>query len=271
MSPSRNLFITALFLMTSISSSCATAQNIQPNIAQRSQKNSTQPKIKLLFSDAFVDKEKNLPMPERYYKIVKQIEDGLNIQFNIQLYPWNRAVNIATTQGELIFALSQTPERLAIFTFSEPVADNYLWLVTRADNVFPYSKIEDLKGKSIDIFRGAKYGGDFDKNKDTLFKIEESSGTYMQRLLRLHLGRVDAMIYSSEFDQAKDVEKQINHIVKHELQKSENDNHYNFKVLAIPIAKDSIRLAILKGYNEELITNINQLIKKSQNTAKKSP
>jgi polar amino acid transport system substrate-binding protein len=266
-------FTSILFLMTSVISSNALSQNIPPNTLNTpSTPNQINPKkINLLFSDAFVDKKKNLPMTERFYEIIKQFEEGLNVQFNIQLYPWNRAVSIATTQGELIFALSQTEERLKIFTFSEPVTHNYLWLVTRADKVFHYAKIEDLKGKTIDTFRGAKYGGDFDKNINVLFKIEESSGSYSQRLLRLHKNRVDAMVYSCEYSQAKEVEKQIKNIVKTDLQKNKEDNQYNFKVLPIPITKDSVRFAILKGSNEQLIININQLIKKLQSTNNKTP
>lgn len=260
--------------MTLFSSSFAAAHDTQQFIPTSTQQNSIQPKINLLFSDSFVDKKKKLPMPERYYSIVKQLEIALNIEFNIQLYPWNRAVNIAESKGELIFGLSKTPDRLAIFTFSDPVAQNYIWLVTRADKVFPYTKIEDLKGKTIDIFRGAKYGGEFDKNKDILFKIEESSGTYSQRLLRLHLQRVDAMIFSSEYSQSNEVEKQIYDIVKNELQQDNEDKiketPYNFKVLPIPVTKDILRFAILTGRNEELINNINRFIKKLQTSSNKS-
>lgn len=263
--------IASLISISLTNTSQATEQNISQNNTKNTQQNETQKKITLLFSDAFIDKENNLPMPERYYKLIKQIEEGLNIEFSIQLYPWNRAVNIATTQGELIFALSQTPERLALFTFSEPILYNYIWLVTRADKAFSYNKIKDLKGKTIDIFRGAKYGGDFDKNKNILFKIEEGSGSYSQRLLRLQKNRVDAMVFSSEHSQAKDVEKQINDIVKNELQQNKEDTQYNFKVIPIPITKDSIRFAILKGSNEQLITNINQFIKKLQNSNNKTP
>jgi polar amino acid transport system substrate-binding protein len=227
-------------------------------------------KVTLLFSDAFVDKEKNLPMPERFYSFLKKIEKELNIEFNIQLYPWNRALNLATTQGDLIFGISLTAEREKIFSFSEPVTSNNMWLVTRAENYFTYTNIEDLKGKTIDIFRGAKYGGEFDRAKDTLFKIEESTGTYSQRLNRLHNKRVDAMIFGSEFTDEKDVEMQVNEIVKNELSKMDSSTPYKFRVLANPIFKDNVRFAILKGKNEQLINNISEAILKIRNKKPKT-
>jgi polar amino acid transport system substrate-binding protein len=227
-----------------------------------SQPSHAQIKIELLFSDAFVDKEKNQPMPDRLYKPLKQLEKKLSIEFDIKIYPWNRAVHMASTEGKLILALSQTAEREKIFKFTEPITTNYIWLVTRKDGTFPYASMKDLKGKTIGIFRGAKYGGEFDELKNKLFEIEESSGSYVERLLKLHNKRFDAMAFAIDNKNAIEVEKLVNDILKTDPNHKSTKDQFQFKVIPIPLFKDHVRIAALRGYHDKLIDDINHYLLK---------
>ncbi len=219
-----------------------------PSLAQ------TQTRVPLLFGENKNEKGEFVPMPERFTKIFQFIEKDLHIKFDLQMYPWNRAVKIASTEGGLIFGLSITAEREQIFTFSEPAVYNYLWLVTRTDKKFEYSKLLDLRGKTIGVVRGSKYGGEFDTQKNTLFKVDDDIDAYGPRLQKVLTHRVDAMIIASPFTDAIDVERQVNAIKIDE--KDNSGIQPRFSVLPKPVLKDGIRFAQLKGQNERLIQQI---------------
>jgi hypothetical protein len=223
-----------------------------------------QTKVSLLFGENRNEKGELNPIPERFTKVFTAIEKDLNIQFRLQIYPWNRAVKIASTEGGLIFGLSLTPERAKIFNFSEPVVYQYLWLVTRADQQFEYKTIQDLKGKTVGVVRGSKYGGEFDQLKNVLFKADDDIDAYGPRLKKLSNKRIDAMIFASPLTNSKEVEKLISDIkIPNE---NGNDTASNqvvrFAVLPVPVLKDGIRFASLKGQNENMIKGIDRTLAK---------
>ncbi len=234
---------------------CLLAQlSITPSAAQT--------KVNLLFGENRNEKGELNPIPERFTNVFARIEKDLNIQFRLQMYPWNRAVKIASTEGGLIFGLSLTPERAEIFNFSEPVVYQYLWLVTRADQQFDYKTIQDLKGKTIGVVRGSKYGGEFDQLKNILFKADDDIDAYGPRLKKLSNKRIDAMIFASPLTNPKDVEKLISNIKIPNENNNENSpsQTIRFAVLPVPVLKDGIRFASLKGQNEKLIKDIDRIL-----------
>lgn len=221
--------------------------------------------VPLLFPENRNDKGDIVPVPERLLKILNLIEKELSIQFKFSFYPWNRAVNIASNEGGLIFGLSITPEREKTFTFSEPALYNYLWIVTCAGEEFSFSSIEDLKGKTIGVLRGSKYGGAFDQQKNKLFKVEDDVDAYSARLKKLHNRRMNAIVFASPLTSASEVEAVVNNIIPDESEKSQRTsliNTYVFSVLQTPILKDSLRFASFNGHDDELISRINKAIAK---------
>lgn len=223
-----------------------------------------QTKVPLLFGENRNEKGELNPIPERFTSIFAAIEKDHNIQFSLQIYPWNRAVKIASTEGGLIFGLSLTPERAEIFRFSEPVVYQYLWLVTRADQQFPFNTIEDLKGKTIGVVRGSKYGGEFDRLKNVLFKTDDNIDAYGPRLKKLQNRRIDAMIFASPLTNHKEVEALIKTIKIPQENETDLSAHQvtRFSVLPIPVLKDGIRFALLKGKNDKLISDIDRTLSK---------
>lgn len=219
-----------------------------------------QTRVPLLFGENKNEKGEFVPMPERFTKIFQFIEKDLKIKFALQMYPWNRAVKIASTEGGLIFGLSATPEREQLFYFSEPAVYNYLWLVTRSDRTFDYRNLNDLKGKTIGVVRGSKYGGDFDAQKNILFKVDDDIDAYGARLQKVLTRRVDAMIIASPHLDHKEVELKVNAIKIDEHDQLAAGKR--FSVLPQAVLKDGIRFAQLKGQNDTLIKRISVAINK---------
>jgi polar amino acid transport system substrate-binding protein len=221
-----------------------------------------QTKVPLLFGENKNEKGELIPLGDRFSKVFSAIEKDLGIKFELQMYPWNRAVKLAGNGHALIFGLSLTPEREAIFTFSEPAMYQYLWLVTRADKQFDFNKLEDLRGKTIGVVRGSKYGGEFDAQKGNLFKTDDDIDAYGPRLKKVLGQRIDAMIFSSPLTDPKEVEKQVNAIKLYSDTAVAPSPNNPFAVLPVPILKDGIRFAIAKGKDDELIRRINVSLQK---------
>ncbi|MFZ6820234.1 substrate-binding periplasmic protein [Undibacterium sp. Ji22W] len=239
-------FVAALILLFGISFQTAIAQT----------------KVPLLFGENRNEKGDLYPIPERFTKIFSAIEKDLSIQFQLQIYPWNRAVKIASTEGGLIFGLSITPERADIFSFSDPVVYQYLWLITRSDRQFPFKSLQDLKGKTIGVVRGSKYGGEFDQQKNILFKTDDDIDAYGTRLKKLSNKQIDAIIFASPLTDAKEVEKIVNAIKIPTENETASAIQARFSVLPVPVLRDGIRFAILRGQNEKLIDGINSSLKR---------
>lgn len=221
-----------------------------------------QTKVPLLFGENKNEKGELIPLGDRFTKVFSAIEKDVGIKFDLQMYPWNRAVKLAGTGHALIFGLSRTPEREEIFTFSEPAMYQYLWLVTRSDRQFSFNKLDDLKGKTIGVVRGSKYGGEFDAQKNKLFKTDDDIDAYAPRLKKVLSQRIDAMIFASGLTDAKEVEKIVNSIKLYKDAELQTTSDVQFSVLPIPVLKDGICFAILKGKNDTLIKNINKSLQR---------
>lgn len=223
--------------------------------------------VPLLFGENKNNKGEQLPMPPAISQFLGYFEKQLAIKFEIKNYPWNRAVLMANYEGDLIFGISITSEREKTLHFSEPVFYNYIWLVTRSDSAFPFSTLQDLKGKKIGIIRGSHYGDEFDSQKNKLFTVEDDVNAYAPRLKKLLTKRMDAMLFASTETNSKIVEQQVNRILQSE-ETTDNNNRKenNFRVLPIPLLKDGIRFAIRTDRDNGVITKLNKVIEKGKQT-----
>lgn len=230
------------------------------------QNSNAQTPVPLLFGENKNDKGEQLPMPLKVAKFLGYFEKQLVVKFKIQNYPWNRAVLMANYDGDLIFGVSITSEREKTLHFSEPVFYNYVWLVTRSDGTFPFSTLQDLKGKKIGIIRGSHYGDAFDNQKNKLFKIENDVNAYAPRLKKLLTKRMDAMLFASSETNVKIVEQQVNEIMLSEETDHSKLGENNFRVLPVPLLKDGIRFAIRADKDNGMIEKLNKAIEKGNQT-----
>jgi hypothetical protein len=201
-------------------------------------------------------------------ELIQFIEEDLNIQFNKKFLPWNRAIAIAQQTNQLIFGLSQTESRLQLFNFSEPAIHHYIWLITLKENQFDFKSLQDLKGKRIGILRGSFYGGEFDKQRNQLFQVEDDINSIEARVEKLHNRRMDSFILSSIHHNSKDVERHIGKILQTN-QKINSTHLHDIAVLEQPVLKDDMRFALRKGGQSDLLPKINSSLEKYHRTHKK--
>lgn len=127
--------------------------------------------------------------------ILKYIEVKSSLDFNIRLYPWKRAYDMAQKGEAAIIGLSKNNERLSIFDYSKPIYYDEVVLVVCKGKEFEFNKIEDLKGKVIGGTSGASYGEEYDYAAKSVFKLD-IAGNYQQKLLKLLSGHLDAVVVS---------------------------------------------------------------------------
>ncbi len=225
--------------------------------------------VPLLMGESLDDTGKQKPINDRQRRQLDYFERDLNIQFEIRRYPWIRAERNAIESGNLIFGLSKSPERLKVFRFSDMVAANNLWLVTRSDRKFTFNTMEDLHGKTLGAVRGYSYGQPFDGARNSIFKVEDDVSSRELRLKRLMLGRVDAiLIYQPYAETAAEIESNINTFMEAHLADIKVPAGVSFSVLPKPMQMDNqVYFAIAKQKDDGLIDKINASLARQRRSA----
>ena len=95
----------------------------------------------------------------------------------------------------LIFGVSKPKNGSKVLNFSEALYEDQIWLVTRCDSMFPFRTLQDLKGKTIGVVRGASSGEEFDAQANKLFRVEDDTGATQGRFTKLLQRRMDALVY----------------------------------------------------------------------------
>lgn len=211
-----------------------------------------------------------LPQPA-FRNTIEFVERGLDVGFEVRRYPWNRLLQNLNSGEGLAFGLSKNTARLQTLHFSDPVYVNYVWLVTRSDAVFPFSGMQDLKGKSLGINRGASFGDEFDRKKNILFTAEEDAYGLQSRLRKLLNNRMDAIIYQNRNADPEQVELMLNRRVMEDMPEIRMPPGVVFRVLRKPLMTDNIHFAIRAQNDDGIIKKINAVIargKKSGDLAK---
>ena len=93
--------------------------------------------------------------------ILNEISNRTGIDFEIELSPWARAFNSATSRDGGIYGFSKTKERVEQFDYTDVMFYDDIILVTLKGKEFPFRSMEDLRGKVVGITRGARYGKEF--------------------------------------------------------------------------------------------------------------
>ncbi|MBC3919003.1 amino acid ABC transporter substrate-binding protein [Undibacterium sp. CY18W] len=106
--------------------------------------------------------------------------------------PWARAVQMAERGEGVICSLSKTPEREMLFNYSNAVLVDRVVIVTLKKRNLVAASLADLKGMTIGVNRGSKYGTKYIEELPMVNLDEDNSG--VSRLRKLVLGRIDAAI-----------------------------------------------------------------------------
>jgi ABC-type amino acid transport substrate-binding protein len=163
-------------------------------------------------------------------------------EYVIKLSPWKRAYELALRGEGGLVGVSVNQERVMHFDFSKSIYDDNIQIVTLKGKQFSFTKLEDLKGKTIGGVNGASYGEDVDQAiAKGLFIVERDVGQ-AGRLRKLLAGRLDAAFIGNGkagFDAIVDSQAEL------------RNYKAQFVVLPQPLTRDPLHLAFPKSMGKE--------------------
>ena len=170
--------------------------------------------------------------------LLKLVSNKSGDTYELRLYPWKRAYENAQRGDGAILGLSMTPERQALFDFSEPVYYNELQLVVSKGNEFAFTKLEDLKDRTVGGGAGVSYGPDVDQALVSgVFAMERDSDA-SARLQRVLMGQLQVAIIGHGMPG-------LEYVVKGHPRLS--SRRAELSVLPKPLARDPLYLAAAKS------------------------
>lgn len=88
-------------------------------------------------------------------EVMKEVALRLGLRIDITILPWPRMLSMMRN-GELdcMFAAFHTPERASYMQFTQiPIHVSRLAVYTHSTNAFPFTRLEDLRGRRIGLIR----------------------------------------------------------------------------------------------------------------------
>lgn len=176
----------------------------------------------------------------------------MNVEFEVNLLPWPRAVYMANKGYGAILGFSITAERKKSFDYSDVVFWDEVYIVVKKDKKFTFNTVDDLKDKIGALVRGARYGQEFEEGrKNNKLKIVWTNSV-TQRLLLVLRERVDYTFVPGVYG--------LDMALKNDEQLLKYKNE--FFILPIPIFRDSNHLAFSKSLNmRHFLNKFDQVIK----------
>jgi ABC-type amino acid transport substrate-binding protein len=176
--------------------------------------------------------------------------------YELQLYPWARAYQMAKDGEGAIIGLSMNSERLKIFDYSEPLYHDDLMVVVKKGKEFSFQSVDDLKGKVVGVSRGTSYGDVFDKAvENKVFKVYEVA-RIVQALQMTVTERLDAVLIGPGAAGVKQVVASQNLIRPDEI-----------SILPVPFKRDAKYLGVLKSHEmKSFVADFNAALKKGKET-----
>ena len=223
------------------------------------------PIVPLLLSEEVDEKNVLTPIPKEAAAIIQYLEASIELRFEVRRYPWKRALENAKYGEAIIFGISKTPERLQKLIFSEPIFTDQTWLVTRCDARFKFNKLQDLKGKTIGVVRGASFGDEFDQQSNILFKVEDDTGSNPGRFRKLFNHRMDALTYYQSNIVASKLEVNLNKLYAHNFSTPNKPQEHIFCVLPKPVSSVTIHFAVAKNQDMRYFNMIDKALLRAKN------
>ena len=122
----------------------------------------------------------------------EQVEEILHrsgLKYEMQVYPWARALHLAQTQAfTCVFTTSNTPERRDLFKWVEPLSINMSVLIKHQDTGFNIDAMDEAKSYRIGV-QNQDVAETF--LRDQGFKQLDRADDATKSVLKLFAGRVD--------------------------------------------------------------------------------
>ncbi|MDM4766733.1 transporter substrate-binding domain-containing protein [Pelomonas sp. SE-A7] len=174
--------------------------------------------------------------PEFVQKLLKLVAEGGGFEWQVQVVPWARALQLAELGQAIAFGVARNSHREAVFEFSETVYTNNVWLVARRDQRLSFARLEDLRGRRICVRRGTSYGDAFDAARGQLFQVEQVDGDLRSRVRMMLGGRCD-LVPGSHRSSRAGFERRL----------AEGANFLpQVEVLPTPLSSESIHFAVAR-------------------------
>lgn len=188
--------------------------------------------------------------------LLKYHEQLSKESLKVEMSSWRRAYELALKGQGGIIGLSKTPERLAIFDYSEPFMENMIGVVVIKNKAFPFYSVADLKGKMVGITNGASYGAELDRAiAQQLFRVDYNYSTTIRLKKVLHQ-RVDCALLGGGSEALALALKSDPELFA---------NRDRFMFLSSAIAVDPLYLGFHKSMKmTKFLQNFNQTIKKAR-------
>lgn len=216
--------------------------------------------ISILMSEQRDGRFQLLPLQSPVAHLLKYMEEALRRKINIKFYPWKRVLHNGENGEGIIFGIYKTKEREQIFTFSEPVYSDYVYLVTRCDDAFSFKTIADLKGKTIGMSPGASAGEEFDREVGVSIKPEFNSSSMAGQFSKLYQKRVDAFLYFEFSNDIEHMQKDINQRYAIQFDEYKEKKKDIFCVIPKPLVNQDNYFAISKKQDRSTLNEIDQVI-----------
>ena len=165
--------------------------------------------------------------------------------YDVRLFPWKRAYELAARGEGGVVGVSYTAERATVFDFSRAIYEDNIQIVTLKGKEFPFARLDDLKGKVVGGVNGASYGQQVDAAIGAgLFKVDRDV-SQSGRLRKLLTGRLDAAFIGNGVAGFNSVIAAAPDLMKNEAR---------FAILPTPLTKDPLHLAFPKSMNKREAT-----------------
>lgn len=223
--------------------------------------------VNLCFAEEIVIFGNDNKPPKNYLKknkpkgilieIMKYLDSELSQSFQYKLYPWKRAYRNALGCKGGIIGLSKNDARIRLYDYSDVMYYDTLLLVVLKGKEFKYNKIHDLRGKKVGYLRGASFGEEFEKGKNSVFSFQED-GSAKQRLLKLLFKRIDVALIGPGLAGFNMIVKQDKRLLK---------NKDKFVILSKPFRKDPNYLGFSKKMKMQgFLERFNKALRKGHKT-----
>jgi ABC-type amino acid transport substrate-binding protein len=216
--------------------------------------------VVVLMAEQKGEKDQVLPVSKNIQQLLKFLEAETAYKFEVQHFPWRRVLQNGANGEGLILGIYKNPEREQVYTFSDPVFSDKIWLVTRCNQAFTFNKIADLKGKTIGIVQGSSAGDEFDSQVNILFKAEYNNSSLAGRFLKLYLQRMDAFLLYEPRTNYKEVQRELNQMYAANIASYQKTKEDIFCIQPKPISTIESHFAMRLQGDQTLIKKINQAL-----------
>lgn len=172
--------------------------------------------------------------------VLNQVQRTTGIPINLELLPWKRAYVSAERGFGGVIGLSKNAARLAIFDYSDPIYEDSIMVVVLKGKEFPFTKLEDLKGKLIGTQLGASFGTDVDAAIAAGTITVDNENNHIARMKKLLIGRIDAAFIGNG-------KAGLDGLIQSDPEL--RDNKAKFAVLPMPLTRDELYLGFKKSMN----------------------